>query len=135
MIFFYSDNFAFILCKKNKLITLISDKLELSSDFLLTLVYVKDMISQDFIKIVEFIQNQLSGKIRHDFTIGQLVPHRQDMVAKVGIIFQIWKLLTLISEYVTVNNRDSVLRQLSISPDEFDKFENLLEVFPFCGLS
>ena len=135
-----NDSFKIIIPKEEKYleisiwidsreyIQLFIDKLELSSDFLLTLVYVKDMISQDFIKIVEFIQNQLSGKIRHDFTIGQLVPHRQDMVAKVGIIFQIWKLLTLISEYVTVNNRDSVLRQLSISPDEFDKFENLLEV-------
>ena len=136
-----NDSFKVIIPKEEKYleisiwidsreyIQLFIDKLEISSDFLNTLTYVKERLSKDFIKILEFIQNQLPGKVRSDFTIGQLVPHRQDMVAKVGIIFQICKLLTLIATNLNFNeNRDKILSKLAISPVEFDKFENLLEV-------
>ena len=77
-------------------IQLFIQKLEATSDFLNTLVNIKEGLSKVLIKILQFIQNQLNGKIRSDFAIGQVIPHRQDMISKVGMLFQLMKLLHLI---------------------------------------
>ena len=104
-------------------------KLMRSSDFSLVLSHIKDGLSKVFIDIIQFIQNQLKGKIRSDFSIGQVIPHRQDMVVKVGILSQIFKLLSLIAENINLHrDKDIILKDLAISPYEFNKFENFLEV-------
>ena len=77
-------------------IHLFIQKLEATSNFMDVLVHFKEGLSKVLIKILQFIQNQLNGKIRSDFAIGQIIPHRQDMISKVGMLFQLMKLLDII---------------------------------------
>ena len=110
-------------------IQLFIERLEASSQFINTVSHIKDGTARILFRIIDFLQNQLPGKIRSDYIIGQLVPHRQDMVAKVGIIYQISKLLEIITENLNFKeDKFEILNKFSISPIEFDKFENLLEV-------
>ena len=79
-------------------IQLFIQKLEATSSFIDVLVHIKEGLSKVLIKILQFIQNQLNGKIRSDFAIGQVIPHRQDMISKVGMLDQLFKILTLIKD-------------------------------------
>ena len=81
-------------------IHLFIEKLENSHDFLSTLVQIKDGLSRVLIKNFLFIKNQLKGRTRSDYTIGQIIPHRQEMIFKVGILYQLTKLLELIFKNV-----------------------------------
>ena len=136
------DSFKIIIPKEEKYmelaslidsreyIQLFSQKLIRStSNFSTVLVHIKDGLSQVFINIIQFIQNQLKGKIRSDYAIGQTIPHRQDMIVKVGMLSQIFKLLALIAENVDLHmNKETILKDLAISPYEFNRFENFIEV-------
>ena len=110
-------------------IQLFISKLETTQDFMSTLVHIKDGLSKVLLKILQFIQNQLNGKIRSDFAIGQIIPHRQDMISKVGMLFQLMKLLNLIlTNALTTNKRSEILKSLFVSYTEFHRFENILEI-------
>ena len=77
-------------------IQLFIQKLETAQNLINILIQIKEGLSKVLIKILQFIQNQLNGKIRSDYAIGQIIPYRQDMISKVGIIHQLIKLLNLI---------------------------------------
>lgn len=104
-------------------------RLESSSQVMHTLELIKEGISKVFISLLEFMQNKLKGKIRVEYGFGEIVLHRQEMVAKVGILNHIFTLLDLINQNIaTFEDKDDILEVLEISPEDFSGFENLLEV-------
>mmetsp|Transcript_1653 Transcript_1653/g.2058 ORF Transcript_1653/g.2058 Transcript_1653/m.2058 type:complete len:123 (+) Transcript_1653:258-626(+) len=59
---------------------------------------VKEGISSLLIDLMDFMKNQQTGKIRKDYSVGQLVPHRQNMISRVGILGSIFKFLSLFDQ-------------------------------------
>ena len=122
------DSFKIIIPKEDKYlelslwidsreyIQLFIQKLETTQDFSKTIGCIKEGLAKVLIKILHFIQNQLSGKIRSDFAIGQIIPHRQDMISKVGMLNQIFTLLSLIKSNLKFDKHKSeTLKLLSLS--------------------
>lgn len=134
------DTFKFIIPKEEEYLELslcidsreyiesFSERLVKSENVIHELKKIKEGISKVYLKIMEFIQNKLKGKIRADNHVGQIVPHRQDMVAKVGILNSIFHLLSLINRNMYENSPYQILEELEISDLDFDGFSNLLEV-------
>ena len=106
-----------------------SDKLVKSENVINELRTIKEGISKVLLKIMDFIQNKLMGKIRSDYDVGEIVPHRQEMVAKVGILNNIFYLLSLINRNMyDFDADDEILEVLEISEEDFEGYSDLLEI-------
>jgi hypothetical protein len=104
-------------------------KLNTSSDLFAKLEYFKEGMSKVFAKLLDFVRNKLRGKTRSEYAIGEIIPHRQEMIAKVGILTQIFKLLELIHSRITQDmSPKEVQNILEIDSFEFGGLDNLLEV-------
>lgn len=103
-------------------------KLERSTNILDTLEVLKEGISKVFLKLLEFMQNKLKGKVRPEYKIGEIIPHRQEMIAKVGILKALFELLDLISYNFIEGEEDELIRVLEIDGEDFEGFEDMLEV-------
>ena len=95
-----------------------------------TLEMLKEGISQVLINLLEFMQNKLKGKVRPEFKIGDTIPHRQEMVAKVGILKALFELLELIANNFdeTEESAQHLESLLKISWEDFSGNENMIEV-------
>ena len=106
-----------------------SDRLVKSENVINELKTIKEGISKVLLKIMDFIQNKLMGKIRSDYDVGEIVPHRQEMVAKVGILNNIFYLLSLINRNMyDFDTNDDILETLEISEEDFEGYSDLLEI-------
>ncbi|CAI2387002.1 unnamed protein product [Moneuplotes crassus] len=79
-----------------------------------------------FIQLLDFMWNKLKGKTRAEYKIGEIIPHRQEMVSKVGILQKMFDFLEVIDQIVTQDNQDEILSEFEL--DEYEGFNNLLEV-------
>ena len=106
-----------------------SDRLVKSENVINELKTIKEGISKVLFKIMDFIQNKLMGKIRSDYDVGEIVPHRQEMVAKVGILNNFFYLLSLINRNMyNFDTNDEILEVLEISEEDFEGYSDLLEI-------
>ena len=134
------DSFKFIIPKEDEYMELslcidsreyiqsFASKLETSSNILDTLEMLKEGISKVFLKLLEFMQNKLKGKVRPEYKIGEIIPHRQEMIAKVGILKALFELLDLVSHNLADGEEEELLRILEIDEDDFEGFDDMLEV-------
>jgi hypothetical protein len=136
-----NDTFKFIIPKEEEYLELslcidsrsyieaFIGKLKKNEDVLEKLNRFKEGLAKVLLKIMDFEQNKLRGKIRVDYGFGEIVPHRREMVAKVGILNYIFQLLSLIEGNMhTKTDVEEVLVMLEISPEDFEGFSNLLEI-------
>jgi hypothetical protein len=94
-----------------------------------TLEKLKESFSKVLLKIMDFMLNQLQGRIRVDYNIGEIIPHRQIMIAKLGILDTVLYILTLIQNNIKEpRNTKEYLGKMAIPSDAFDGYKNLLEV-------
>jgi hypothetical protein len=105
-----------------------ASKLYKSKDVLTKVSHFKEGMAKIFIKLLEFMQNRHKGKTRIEYSVGKIVPHRQEMVSKVGIIDIMFTLLEFVKDKDNDEIKDEILSQLYLSADDFAGFDNLLEV-------
>jgi hypothetical protein len=135
------DTFKFIIPKEDEYMELslcldsreyiegFYSKLVDTSNFLKRLLSVKAGLSKVLYKLLDFMLNKLPGKIRSEYSIGQIVPHRQEMIAKVGILGQVINLFGLISEKaLSENSQEEFFLITEIDEDEFGGLDSLPEV-------
>jgi len=104
-------------------------KISGSSNVIQKLGALKEGLAKVFTQLLDFSQNRMKGKIRVEYSVGEIVPHRQEMISKVGILTQVFKLLRLIDESLPEDiDYDDLLEFLEIDFEEFGDNDNLLEV-------
>lgn len=85
-----------------------------------------------FSNIYKFLTNSLEGRINADYDIGEIVEYRQEMIAKVGILIQIFDFLKACedlqgdqSEEQWANDMIHIFR---LPKSESNEFESVLEI-------
>jgi hypothetical protein len=53
-------------------------------------------ICKAFLNVYKFLRNELEGRIKSEYDIGEIINYRQDMVGKVGILHLTFELLTIL---------------------------------------
>lgn len=85
-----------------------------------------------FQKIYKFLVNELEGRINSDYDIGETVEYRQEMVAKVGILEEIFEFLRVcvdMQEELTEKGwSEALLHSLKLPKSESNEFNNILEL-------
>jgi hypothetical protein len=109
-------------------IEIVALKLQKSQNVSVTLEKLKESFSKVLLKVMDFMLNQLQGRIRVDSNIGEIIPHRQAMVAKVGILDTVLYILTLIQKSLEEANTDEYLEKMAIPFEIFNGHTNFLEV-------
>lgn len=135
------DTFKFIIPKEDEYMELslcldsreyidgFYSKLIDTNHFSKKLVGVKAGLSKVLYTLLDFMLNKLPGKIRSEYSLGQIVPHRQEMVAKVGILGQVISLFGLINEKaLSENKQEEFLLMTELDSDEFGGLDSLPEV-------
>ena len=132
------DSFKFIIPKDDeylelsvcidlrKVIKVYISKLKTNLVFWMTLKELVEAVSQKLIILNEFMQNKLKGKMRAEYKFGEIIPHRQEMIAKVGILKALFKLLDLVLSE-TPKGGTTLLSDLQRDKDNYGRYENMFE--------
>ena len=84
-----------------------------------------------FLKVYKFVTNDLEGRTNSDYDVDEIVDYRQEMIAKAGLLNQIFDFL----DYCIMVNRNEdeewyteLQTIFKIAAQENNDFENLIEL-------
>lgn len=93
-------------------------------------------LNEIFYSINKFLKNELEGRVRSEYFLGEIIPYRQKMILKIGI----GKYMLMFLEFLTTLNswddeeewENSMIRTFDTSTKTADKFTNLIDLVFDC---
>lgn len=108
------------------------DKLKNNDNVIETLSEISSGLFKTFNSIYKFLNNQLEGRTNSNYDIGEIIPYRQQMIGKVGILESTFDLLTECKEGRDDNDEegwaDSLHHVFSLHGKESGEFKNTLDL-------
>ena len=85
-----------------------------------------------FWSIYAFLQNELEGRIKSEYLVGEIVPYRQKMISKIGIGYSIHSFLEFLTKVegwdVEDTWEETIMSTFQIKSNTFTKYDNLIDL-------